>query len=262
MTANNIKEKVNRIKNTFLKMYYSANAGHVGSSLSCAELLGVIWFYFRNENDRFILSKGHAAAALYATLHEAGVISSQVITTFYQNNTILPAHPPVNKIKEIPFATGSLGHGLSIAGGMGYSNKLRGVDEKVFCITSDGEINEGSTWEAVLFIAHHRLTNVVWIIDRNMFQGFGHTEDTIRLEPLNKKLEAFGYNVFEVNGHSVEELMQLKELFDYPSQPIAIIANTIKGNGWNGKANTLDSHYLPMKASEYSEIINTLAHED
>lgn len=256
-----LQNKIKKIKTTFLQMYHTANAGHVGSSLSCAELLGVIWFYYKNNEDRFILSKGHAAAALYATLHEGGIITAEEISTFYKNNTILPAHPPVNKIKEIPFATGSLGHGLSIAGGFGYSNKLKGTNAKVFCVTSDGEINEGSTWEAALFIAHHQLTNVVWMIDRNMFQGFGHTEETIQLDPLNKKLEAFGFNVIEVDGHSIEELMGLKDMFQSTVKPIAVIANTIKGNGWNGKSNTLDSHYLPMKETEFAELINTLQHE-
>ena len=256
-----LHQKIKNIKATFLQMYHTANAGHVGSSLSCAELLGVIWFYYKKVDDRLILSKGHAAAALYATLHEGGIISAELIATFYKNNTSLPAHPPVNKIKEIPFATGSLGHGLSIAGGFGYSNKLIGTDAKVFCVTSDGEINEGSTWEAALFIAHHQLTNVVWIIDRNMFQGFGHTEETIQLNPLDKKLEAFGFNVIEVNGHSIDELMGLKDMFHSSDKPVAVIANTIKGNGWNAKANTIDSHYLPMKETEFTELIKTLQHE-
>jgi len=115
-------------------MYKQANAGHVGSSLSCAEILGVAWFYFKNEEDRLVLSKGHAAAALYATLHEAGIITEEEIESFYKNNTVLPAHPPVNKFKEIPFATGSLGHGLSIAAGFGYSNKIRNTKYLLFII--------------------------------------------------------------------------------------------------------------------------------
>lgn len=256
-----LQKKINQMKTTFLKMYKQANAGHVGSSLSCAETLGVAWFYFKNEEDRLVLSKGHAAAALYATLHEAGIITEEEIESFYKNNTVLPAHPPVNKFKEIPFATGSLGHGLSIAAGFGYSNKIRNTDARIFCITSDGEINEGSTWEAALFIAHHRLTNVVWIVDRNRFQGFGSTEETIQLDPLDKKLEAFGFHVIELNGHSIPELMNLKELFQSTNKPLAVIANTIKGNGWNGKSNTLDSHYLPMKEHEFTELLNTLNHE-
>lgn len=253
--------KVLEIKLTFLKMYYNVNAGHVGSSLSCAEILGVIWFYFKSDNDRFVLSKGHAVAALYATLHVANNISAEEIETFYKNNTVLPAHPPVNKFKDIPFATGSLGHGLSIASGFGYSNKIRNSDNKVFCVTSDGELNEGSTWEAALFIAHNKLNNVLWIIDRNRFQGFGHTEETIMLDPLDKKLEAFGFHVVEINGHSIQELMTVKEILKKSIKPVAVIANTIKGNGWDKKENTLDSHYLPMEDQEYTELVKKLHHE-
>jgi transketolase len=256
-----LENHITNIKTTFLQMYHQANAGHVGSSLSCAEILGVAWFYLKSEEDRLVLSKGHAAAAFYATLHEAGIISEEEIASFYKNNTVLPAHPPVNKFKEIPFATGSLGHGLSIAAGFGYSNKIKNTNDQVFCVTSDGEINEGSTWEAALFIAHHQLTNVIWIIDRNRFQGFGSTEETILLDPLDKKLEAFGFDVIELNGHSIKELMNIKELIPSTNKPLAVIANTIKGNGWNGKSNTLDSHYLPMKEHEFTELLNTLNHE-
>ena len=239
-------------------MYMNANAGHVGSSLSCAEILATIWFYYKKPMDRVVLSKGHAAAVLYATLHEAGVITKSEIDSFYKNGTVLPAHPPTNKFKDIPFATGSLGHGLSIAAGFGYSAKLKKMSNKIYCITSDGEINVGSTWEAALFIAHHTLTNVVWFIDRNRFQGFGDTEKTIRLDPLDKKLEAFGFQVIEVDGHSVDALMELEEIFQCNVKPIVIIANTIKGNGWNERENTIASHYLPMNEEEFTNFLNTL----
>jgi transketolase len=253
-----IQNRILRMKITFLQMYYKANAGHIGSSLSCAEVLGVIWFHFKNHDDRVILSKGHAAAALYATLYEAGIVNADEIKTFYSNNTILPAHPPVNKFDEIPFATGSLGHGLSIAAGFAYSNKIKKIKAKVFCITSDGELNEGSIWEAALFISHHELNNLIWFIDRNRFQGFGGTEETIKLDPLDKKLEAFGFNVFQINGHSVSELMNLKMVFQKSAKPIVVIANTVKGNGWTGKSDTLASHYLPITELEYNIFLNNL----
>lgn len=259
-TTSQLQERIAKIKATFLQMYKSANAGHVGSSLSCAEILGVTWFYHKKESDKVILSKGHAAAALYATLHEAGILSDAAIESFYKNNTILPAHPPVNKIKEIPFATGSLGHGLSIAAGFGYSNKLQKNGNKVFCITSDGEINEGSTWEAALFIAHHALKDIVWIVDRNRFQGFGATEETIKLDPLDEKLKAFGFDVIEIDGHDIEQIVELESFIKLANKPVAVIANTIKGNGWE-RANTLASHYLPMKEQEYLQIINKIQHE-
>jgi len=181
--------KRDAIKNRLIRMYKKANAGHVGCSLSCLEIIVYIKFELMKATDELILSKGHAAALLYSVLAEDGALSDDDINTFYQNGTYLSAHPPVNKIKGIPFATGSLGHGLSIAAGFGLAGKLKKEDRKIFCITSDGEINEGSTWEAALFIAHHNLKNVLWFIDRNYLQGFGRTEDTLRLEPLDKKLE-------------------------------------------------------------------------
>lgn len=232
-------------------MYTSVNAGHVGSSLSCAEILAVCKFFWMKENDHLVLSKGHAAAGLYSLLAEAGEISEEEIATFYQNNTTLPAHPPVNKFKSIPFATGSLGHGLSIAAGFGFSSQLAGKDRKTFCVTSDGELNEGSTWEAALFIQQKKLTNVIWIIDRNRLQGFGATEEVMELEPLDQKLMSFGFEVIQINGHAVAALMQLKPNVLHTERPLAILANTIKGNGWTSMEGKLGCHYLPMPAQDF-----------
>ncbi|HWB62420.1 MAG TPA: 1-deoxy-D-xylulose-5-phosphate synthase N-terminal domain-containing protein, partial [Chitinophagales bacterium] len=164
-TQQDLVTKAFNIKKRFLGMYKAANAGHVGSSLSVAEVITFVRFGWMKDNDEIILSKGHAAASLYSMLAEEGLLSEADIQTFYRNNTYLAAHPPVNKIKGVPFATGSLGHGLSIAAGLGIAQKLKKSDKHIFCITSDGEINEGSTWEAALFIAHHNLKNVVWLID-------------------------------------------------------------------------------------------------
>src|ERR1700761_1351079 len=163
--------KRDSIRNRLIRMYRQANAGQVGGSLSCLEMITFIRFGLMKTGDELILSKGHAAALLYSVLAEEGLISEDEIETFYRNGTYLSAHPPVNKIRGIPFATGSLGHGLSIAAGLGLAGKLKKNDKKIYCITSDGELNEGSSWEAALFIAHHNLTNVVWFIDRNYLQG-------------------------------------------------------------------------------------------
>ncbi len=242
------------IKNRFLGMYKQANAGHVGCSLSVAEMLTFVRFGWMKEDDEIILSKGHAAAALYSMLAEDGTLSEEDIKTFYKNGTHLAAHPPVNKIKRIPFATGSLGHGLSLAAGLGLAQKLKKKDKKVFCITSDGEINEGSTWEAALFIAHHKLNNVVWLIDRNKLQGYGRTEDVMGLEPLDKKLEAFGFNVLIADGHDFEALEKAKVESEKLKVPTAIICNTTKGHGWKTYEDKVDCHYLPMKDDQYSLI--------
>jgi transketolase len=243
------------IKNRFLGMYKQANAGHVGCSLSVAEMLTFVRFGWMKDTDEIILSKGHAAAALYSMLAEDGTLSEEDIKTFYKNNTFLAAHPPVNKIKRIPFATGSLGHGLSLAAGLGLAQKLKKKDKNVFCITSDGEIDEGSTWEAALFIAHHNLTNVVWLIDRNKLQGYGRTENVMKLEPLDKKLEAFGFNVLIADGHDFESLESSQLAVRGSQKPCAIICNTTKGNGWKAYEDDVDCHYLAMKDDQYSLVL-------
>ena len=234
-------------------MYKKANAGHVGCSLSCLEMITFIKFGLMKAGDELILSKGHAAALLYSVLAEDGVLSETDIDSFYQNGTYLSAHPPVNKIKGIPFATGSLGHGLSIAAGLGLAGRLKKNDKKIFCITSDGEINEGSTWEAALFIAHHNLTNVVWLVDRNYLQGFGRTEDTMKLDPLDKKLESFGFQVEVADGHSFDSLKNAVSQYRN-ERPMAIICNTIKGRDLTLQ-DTVDCHYLPLTDADYQKLI-------
>jgi len=250
----NLLTKAFNIKNRFLDMYKQANAGHVGCSLSVAEVMTFVRFGWMKDTDEITLSKGHAAAVLYSTLAEDGTLSEDDIKTFYKNDTYLAAHPPVNKIKRIPFATGSLGHGLSIAAGLGLAQKLKKTDKQIFCITSDGEINEGSTWEAALFIAHHNLNNVIWLIDRNKLQGYGRTEDVMKLEPLDKKLEAFGFNVLIADGHNFESLNDAKLRTSDIGRPTVIICKTTKGHGWKTYEDKVDCHYLPMKDDQYSLI--------
>ena len=232
-------------------MYQQANAGHIGCSLSCAEILTFLRFGWMSEADELILSKGHAAAALYSVWAEYGILSEADIQTFYKNGTYLAAHPPAGKIKGIPFATGSLGHGLSLAAGLGLAAKLKKSGKQIFCVTSDGEINEGSTWEAALFIAHHHLTNVVWLIDRNQLQGFGRTEDVMKLNPLDDKLRAFGFEVLEVDGHEMPSLATARERFSGIQKPLAVICNTVKGNAVQYFQDTVGCHYLPMKDNQY-----------
>lgn len=250
--------KAYNIKRRFLGMYKMANAGHVGCSLSVAEVITFVRFGWMKDNDEIILSKGHAAASIYSTLAEEGILSEEDIQTFYKNNTYLAAHPPVNKLKRVPFATGSLGHGLSIAAGLGIANKLKKTDKQIFCITSDGEINEGSTWEAVLFIAHHHLTNVVWLIDRNRLQGYGRTEDVMKLEPLADKIKAFGFQVIEADGHDFESLEHARLQVPGAWGPVAIICNTTKGRSWKQYEDKLDCHYLPMKDDQYDAVLSEI----
>lgn len=258
-----LKARTVSVKRRFLGMYKRAQAGHVGSSLSCAELLVLLKYAWMREDDTFILSKGHAVAALYALLVEADLMPADQLETFYGDGTHLPALPPVNAIKEIPFATGSLGHGLSLCAGMALGARLNGSDRRFFCLTSDGELDEGSTWEAALFIAHRKLTNLVWIIDRNRLQGIGGTEEVLALEPVTDKLAAFGFHVISVKGHDFASLLagrdECARAVQVQGRPVAVIADTVKGNGIRALQDTVASHYLPMDDAQYAQALDDLA---
>jgi transketolase len=261
LASRRLEEAAASIKRRFLEMYFRANAGHVGSSLSCAEMLAFVRLGWMAPSDDLVLSKGHAAAALYATLAEAGDLSADQIATFYQDGTLLSAHPPPNKLPRIPFATGSLGHGVSLAAGLAFAAKLRGeANRRVFCVASDGELDEGTCWEAALFAAQNRLHNLVWLVDRNRIQGFGRTEDVMSLEPLDAKLRAFNWDVYEANGHSMPNLLEARDaiLAARSERPSVIICQTVKGNGMGVLSDTVDCHYKPMTREGYDSLVTTL----
>ena len=257
-----LEERVFSVKTRFLAMYKKANAGHIGSSLSCAEILVFLKFAWMRDDDTFVLSKGHAAAALYSVLAEANQLSASQIDSYYEDGTELPALPPFNAIEQIPFATGSLGHGLSVSAGMALGARFNAEQQRFFCVTSDGELNEGSVWEAALFIAHHKLSNVVWVVDRNQLQAIGRTEDVLALEPLAAKLRAFGFHVITVDGHDFASLSAARDecagLWALRAAPVAIIANTVKGNGISDMQGTVDCHYRPMTDAQYEQALAEL----
>ena len=253
------------IKRRFLKMYFAANAGHVGSALSCAEILAFVRLGWMGPSDDCILSKGHAAAALYATLAEAGDLSADDIATFYADGTLLSAHPPPNKLPGIPFATGSLGHGVSLATGLALAAKLRGETERhVFCVGSDGELDEGSSWEAALFAAQNHLDNLVWLVDRNGIQGFGRTEEVLSLEPVADKFRAFNWDVYAADGHSMPSLLQARDavMSARSERPSVLICRTTKGRGMGVWADTVDCHYRPMTQEVFDRLMLSVADTD
>jgi transketolase len=258
-----LEEHVFSVKKRFLAMYKKANAGHIGSSLSCAEILVFLKFAWMRDDDTFVLSKGHAVAALYALLAEANVLTPAEIDSFYEEGTRFPALPAPNALKEIPFATGSLGHGLSLSAGMALGALLNRQERRCFCLTSDGELDEGSVWEAALFIAHHKLTNVAWLIDRNRIQGIGRTEEVMALEPLDAKLRAFGFSVVTADGHDFASLLAARDegtrVLADQKRPLAIMANTVKGHGVSFMQDTVDSHYLPLDDAHYAQALDELA---
>lgn len=240
-----------------LELYDYAHAGHIGASLSCIDLMIATLIERKREADTFILSKGHAAAALYACLHYLGELSDDDLKTFYQNGTTLPAHPAPGKHRGIPFATGSLGHGLPIAAGIAKANKLEGIDGRVYVLLSDGETNEGTTWEAAHFALAHELDNLVMLIDKNGLQGFGATTDIMGDTAAVAKWEAIGFETLVVDGHDVEQITAVIDQLNRSAngKPKAIIANTIKGKGVSYMENKMEWHYLPMSAEQYQQAI-------
>ena len=238
-----------------LGLYKKANAGHIGTSLSLLDILVHLFFRQMKKEDKFILSKGHAACALYTVLAECGRIDPAELKTYYQDGTSLAAHPPCNgKIECIPFGTGSLGHGLSLGTGIAFSTRYTKKKFNTYCILSEGDCNEGSTWEAALFAGHHKLDNLVVIIDNNRLQGFGKTEEVIDLEPLIQKWRAFNFDVIACkNGNHFSELQKAFSSIDKKiKKPVCIIARTTKGNGISFMENKMEWHYLPMTDEQYS----------
>ncbi len=243
-----------------LEMYKTANAGHIASSLSCMDILIYLHFCRMRAGDRFVLSKGHAAAALYAVLEKSGRITSDDLATFYKDGTLLAAHPPCgNKLPGITFGTGSLGHGLSLAAGMALSTKYTGKRFGVYCVLSDGDINEGSTWEAALFAAQHGLGNLTVVIDNNGLQGFGRSKDVLDMEPLVEKWRAFNFEVFEAdNGNDFDSLHSCFSGIDAkakPGRPKCVVARTVKGCGVSYMEDRMEWHYLPMDDEQYKNAL-------
>ena len=244
---------------TLIDLYKNANAGHIGSSFSCLEILIDLCFNRMKAEDIIVLSKGHAAGALYTTLSLSGKLPEADLSSFYKNDTILAAHPPCSrKIESIPFGTGSLGHGLSLAAGLVFSQRFTGKNYKVYCIISDGDCNEGSTWEAALFASHHKLKNLTVIIDLNGVQGIGYTKDIINLEPIGDKWKSFGFDVSTAeNGNNFDSLNNAFNITK-KNKPQCVIARTIKGNGISFMENKIEWHYLPVNEDQYTKAISEI----
>lgn len=256
-TSTDFKQLQGKLRLKILEMYFIANAGHIGCSLSCIDLMIGSLITHRKESEVFLLSKGHAAASLYACLHELGEISDEVLKTFYKNGTTLPAHPAPNKIKGIPFATGSLGHGLPIAIGIAQANKILENDEYTYVLMSDGETNEGTTWEGGHYAVAKNLDNLIVMIDKNGLQGFGNTDEILGVSADKNKWEAIGFEVVDCDGHNVSEIHNQIDLFKARKNglPKLLIANTVKGKGVSYMENKMEWHYLPMKPENYETAI-------
>lgn len=255
--ASALRRDAQAIRKTFLQMHYRAKAGHIGTGLSAIDILAYLYKSWLRPEDAFILSKGHGASSLYATLHHFGIISDDVLDTYYKDGTLLPAHPAPGAIAAIPAATGSLGHGLSIAAGMAFARKtIERSDARVATLLSDGECNEGSVWEAAAFAAHHRLTNLLVIIDANGLQGFGATRDVLDMEPMAEKWTAFGFDTREIDGHDFDQLRESCTVAG--TRPRCVIARTQKGSGVRFMEGKMEWHYLPMSEAQYRDALEDI----
>jgi len=241
-----------RARLRLLRMHYESGVGHIGGNLSCLDLLLTLHHRVLGPDDQFVLSKGHAAGALYVTLWSRGLLADQDLAQFHRDGTLLAGHPPPRGLPGMPFATGSLGHGLGLASGMALARRLSGGGGRIFCLTSDGEWNEGSTWEALTFAAHQRLANLTFVVDLNGLQGFGTTAEVADLGPLSDKLRTFRVHVVELDGHdpaAIETALRAQA-----DRPVAVVARTVKGHGVSFMEHRVEWHYLPLSAAQYEQV--------
>jgi transketolase len=245
-------EFVRQVKLRLLQMHFEAGVGHIGGNLSAIDTLLCLYHNVMGPDDRFVLSKGHAAGALYTTLWSAGLLTDADLRTYHKDGTRLSGHPTAGAIPHIPFATGSLGHGIGIAAGLALARKLRNLDSHVFCLTSDGEWNEGSCWEALIFARHQKLNNLTLIVDLNGLQGFGTTREVADLNSLADKFRAFGVSTQEIDGHDHQALCAALPPPLSPDGPRVIVAQTHKGFGVSFMEDKMEWHYLPMSAAQYA----------
>ena len=268
-TARQLGEIARRIRARNLEMICTAGAGHIGGDLSCADILAVLYFHVLKvspqrpddpERDRFILSKGHCAGALYTTLAEAGFFPSDDLAEFMSPGSRLNGHPNRTETRGVETNTGPLGHGLPVAVGAALAAKMRGTNWRTFALVGDGELQEGSNWEAAMAATQFGLDNLTVIVDRNGLQQGAETESTNALEPLSDKWRAFGWSASEVDGHDIAAL--LEALSGVPlsaGRPSCVVARTVKGRGVSFMENRAEWHHKVPNAEERVRAARELA---
>jgi transketolase len=259
-----------RIRRHALRMTSLGGSSHVGSVLSMADILAVLYGSVLRvrpaeprwaDRDRFILSKGHAGAGVYAALAESGFFPVDSLDRHYQNGSEFSGHVSHKGVPGVELSTGSLGHGLSVGCGMAYGAKLDGVSWRVFVLLSDGECDEGSNWEAILFAAHHRLDNLVAIVDYNRVQSLDTVANTLGLEPFAEKWRSFGWEVVEVDGHdhtSLATAMNSRPV----GKPLCVLAHTIKGRGVSFMEGQVLWHYRTARGEEFQAAMLELGDDE
>jgi len=244
-----------------LRMTHAGRSSHVGSALSCADILAVLYAETlvvdparpdRADRDRLIMSKGHAGAALYAVLAQRGFFDTALLGQHYRNGSFLSGHVSHVGVPGVELSTGSLGHGLSVGAGLAWRARQTGQPWRTYVVLGDGECDEGSVWEAAMFAAHHGLSNLVAVVDRNRLQSMTSTEQTVALEPFADKWRAFGWDVAEVNGHHHDSLTGAFAVprGPVPGRPRCVVAHTVKGKGVSFMEDQVLWHYRPPSDDE------------
>lgn len=251
-----------------VEMTHLSGGSHIASILSVADIIAVLYsdvlrFDPKNpkmaDRDRFILSKGHAGAAIYAALSESGFFDREILKTHYQNGSILSGHVSHKGVPGVEFSTGSLGHGLPVAVGMAKAAKMDGKEHRVYAVLGDGECDEGPVWEAALVANHYGLNNLTAIVDHNKMQSLDFCENTIKLSPFGEKWKAFGWNTIQVNGHDHDALRQAFAEAKTSDKPTVIIADTVKGKGISFMEFDILWHYrFPHDGWEYDDALKEL----
>jgi len=236
-----------------IDMHFFAGVGHIGGNLSSLDLMLYLHHEVMGKDDIFILSKGHAAGALYVTLWTKGELDNNDLEGFHGEGSLLSGHPPTDGIENIKIATGSLGHGFPVACGIALARKLMNKPGKVYCLCSDGEWQEGSNWEALIFATHHELKNIVLLIDNNGLQGFDKTKNVASLPTFKQLFDGFGVAVEVLDGHSFLSMEHIRT--DVRNKFSVYDLHTIKGKGLSFMEDRLEWHYLPLSKDEYSRAL-------
>jgi transketolase len=249
------------LRRLILKQSKRANVGHIGSALSVADILAALYSGILRvdrpddpERDRFILSKGHAALALYGALHLRGLLDAETLDTYCGDGSLLGVHPEP-ALEGVDFATGSLGHGLSFGAGAALGAKLQGCFRRAFVLVSDAELGEGSLWEAVMFAAHHQLANLVAVVDWNGQQAFGYTEEVLSLRGLPERFRSFGWDAREIDGHDPAAIERAVNGLSASGPPHVLVARTTFGKGVSFMEGKIHWHYWPMSDEEYERAL-------
>ena len=264
-----LKEKAKEIRRSIVSMITEAKSGHPGGSLSATDILTALYFSEMNIDlanpkmegrDRFVLSKGHAAPAIYATLAEKGYFSKDELMTLRKFGSRLQGHPDMKKLPGIEISTGSLGQGLSVANGMALNAKMFNENYRTYIILGDGEVQEGQIWEAAMTAAHYKLNNLCAFLDNNNLQIDGNVSEIMGVEPLDKKWEAFGWNVIKIDGHDFEQILSaLDKARECKDKPTMVIAKTIKGKGVSFMENVCGFHGVAPTLEELERALAELA---